>query len=123
LTKGKRGYIVFEVMNINVIVVNVQRDFWPSDAIARGRAYDEGYTHTSSRPETSPPVEEVIELLPQNGAWVGKRDMRSIRDAAYPGGRQTPKALYHSSPVMSYDHKGRVHTPSPDKGLHVNTTA
>ena len=110
-------------MNINVLVVNVQRDFWPSEARVRGRESDEDYTRTSSRPETGAPVEEVIELLPQDGAWVGKRDMRSVRDAGYPGRRQEARALNSTASVMTYDHKGRVHTPSPDKGLRINISA
>jgi hypothetical protein len=110
-------------MNINVVVVNVQRDFWPSDARARGREYDEDYARTSSRPETGPPVEEVIELLPQNGAWVGTSEMKFTRDTGYAGMARVPKALYHSSSVMTYDHKGRVHHAPSDKGLHVNITA
>lgn len=110
-------------MNINVIVVNVQRDFWPSDARARGREYDEDYTRTSSRPETITPVEEVIELRPQNGAWVGTGEMKFARDTGYTGAGRAPKALYHSSPVMTYDHKGRLHHAPSDKGLRINITA
>ena len=110
-------------MNINVIVVNVQRDFWPSDARASGREYDEYDTRTSSRPGSSAPVEEVIELLPQDGAWVGKRDMRYIRDTVYPGTRREARALNPTASVASYDHKGRVHRTSPEKGLRINITA
>jgi hypothetical protein len=97
-------------MNVNVIVVNFPRNSWP-------------LAHTSSRPETGAPVEEVIELLPQDGTWVGKRDMGSIRDTGYPGTRREARALNSTAPVMTYDQKGRVNTPSPDKGLNINITA
>ena len=105
-------------MNINVLVVNVPRDFWPSDARER-----EDYARTSSRPETGAPVEEVIELLPQDGAWVGKRELKPGQGAGYQGTRRDAKALNPTAPIMTYDHKGRVNRPSPDRGLYINITA
>ncbi len=97
-------------MNINVIVINGLRDFWPADARTRARD-DEHYPRTSSSPQTSAPVEEVIELVPQNGAWTRKREMKGLKLASF------------SSTVTTYDQKGRIHHTSIDKGLQLNITA
>ena len=113
-------------MNINVIVVNVPRDFRPAGFSDYEREHEEHFAGTFSRPDTvmpgSAPIEEVVELIPQNGAWVGKAGMMSARTDSLrlTGGR---KALYSSPTVTTYDHEGKVRYSSQDKGLRINITA
>jgi hypothetical protein len=117
-------------MNINVIVVNLPRDFRPADASNHGRESDERFARAFSTPDavTHGPIsgvasiDEVIDLIPQNGAWVGKAGMVSTRtdSSRLTGGR---KALYSSPTVATYNHEGKVHYSSQDKGLRINITA
>ena len=113
-------------MNINVIVVNVPRDFRPADVSDYGRERKEHFASTFSSPDAvtpgATPIDEVVELIPQNGAWVGKAGMMSTRTDAprLTGGR---KALYGSPTVMTYDHEGKVRYSAQDKGLRINITA
>ena len=108
--RDNRVYSYF-VMNINVLVLNVPRDVWSSDR--RG----------SSRPETRSVVEEVIELLPENGAWVGRQELVSARTDGYTGATQTAGSLFPAPRFVTYDHKGRVLRAPSEKGRHVNITA
>lgn len=105
-------------MNINVIVVNVPRDFRPADVGDHGGERDERFARAFSRPDTVTPgagsgaisrtfpIDEVIELIPQDGAWVGKTGMMSARtdSSGLTGGR---KALSISPTVTTYDHEGK----------------
>ena len=117
-------------MNINVIVVNVPRDFRPTDASDHGRERDERFGRAFSTPDAvtrgaisgAISIDEVIDLVPQNGAWVGKAGMISARtdSSGLTGGR---KALSSSPTVTTYDHEGKVRYSSQDKGLRINITA
>ena len=108
--KENRVYICI-VMNVNVLVVNVHRDFWPADR------------RTSPRFETKSPVEEVIDLLPHNGAWVGTEEMSSPGNPGYTVDAQEAGSLYAASRFVTYDQKGRVLRAPSDKGRHINLTA
>jgi hypothetical protein len=109
-------------MNINVVVFNVLHDFRPSDVRDHGRGRDERFVPTSSKPDTAVPVEEVIELMPRNGVWVGKGDTKAARAGSYSLASE-PRAFHPSLTVTTYDHEGKVHRTSQDKGLRINITA
>ena len=98
-------------MNINVLVVNVPRDAWHSG------------TRASSRPEARGAVEEVIELLPQNGAWVGTQESAFARGRALTVAMQEPGSVLPPSRVTTYNHKGKVLRAPSEKGRYVNITA
>jgi hypothetical protein len=105
-------------MNINVIVVNMPHDFRPVDVGDFGREREERFARAFSRSGSvtppgaacgATPIEEVIELIPRNGAWVGLTAGQ--------------KALHTSPAVATYDHEGKVRYSSRDKGLRVDITA
>jgi hypothetical protein len=113
-------------MNINVIVVNVPRDFRPADVGDYGRERDERFARAFSRPDTvtppgATPIDEVIELIPQDGAWVGKAGMMSAGTGSS-GLTGSRKALSTSPTATTYDHEGKVRYSSQDKGLRINIT-
>ena len=115
-------------MNINLIVVNVPCDPRPADVRDYGRERDDRFARASSQRDTSGAIpratviDEVIELMPRNGAWVEKGGTMSARADSFglAGGR---KALHASSAVTTYDHEGKVRYSSQDKGLRINITA
>ena len=113
-------------MNINVIVVNVPHDYRPADLSDYGREREERFARTFSRPDAvtpgATPINEVVELIPQNGAWVGKAGMMSARTGS-PGLTRGRKAIYGSPTVTTYNHEGKVRYSSQDKGLRINITA
>jgi hypothetical protein len=114
-------------MNINLILLNVLYDPRSADVRDYGREGDERFARASSQRGTSGAirranvVDEVIELMPQNGAWVEKGGTMSAGTDSFglAGGR---KALHASSAAATYDHKGKVRS-SQDKGLRINITA
>jgi len=108
-------------MNINVLVLNVSRDAWPSDVREHGRERDEQLARTSTKPATATPVQELIELMPHDGVWVGTRETKTAR-AAHALSREA-RALHSSPAVTTYDHKGKAHYAADDKGLQINITA
>ncbi len=100
-------------MNINVMVVNVRGDFGVSDA--RRRA--------PQRPCATAGEEEVIELTPQNGAWMRSDYAGTPSDGGYPVLGRRSAVLSYSPDVTTYDRNGNIHSHSERKGLHINTTA
>jgi hypothetical protein len=109
-------------MNVNVIVLNVHNDFRPAEAGDHGRYYDEQCNRPSSKSATITPVEEVIELLPQNGTWVGKRSTKAARAASYSPARE-PRSLHAAATFATYDRTGNIRHSSEEKGNRVNITA
>ncbi len=94
-------------MNVNVIVVNLHHDLRS--------------VPNFSSPDTT--AEEVIELKPQDGAWVGDGGRRSSpRPAIYSLARE-PRALHTTPGITTYDHGGKVRYSSQNKGLRINITA
>jgi hypothetical protein len=109
-------------MNINVLVLNLPNDSRPAGVRDHGRERDGQLADTFSNPDTVTPGEEVIELIPQGGAWAGKGAARAARAVTYSlAGEQ--RALHASSTATTYDHEGKVRYSSQDKGLRVNVTA
>jgi hypothetical protein len=113
-------------MNINILVVNVPYGFRPADARDSGREHGERFAGAFSQRDTATAgatsIDEVIELTPQNGAWVGKGStMSALADSFGLAGSR--KALHTSPTVATYDHEGKVRYSSQDKGLRINVTA
>ena len=109
-------------MNINVVVLNVLHDFRPSDVKDHRRGRDERFLPTSLKPDPAVPVEEVIELMPQNGVWVGEGGTKTARAGSYNLASE-PRAFRPSLTITTYDHEGKAHRTSQDKGLRINITA
>lgn len=110
-------------MNVNVIVFNVSHDFRPTDIGDRGRDRDEQFARNFSNPDTATAPEQVIELKPlDDGAWVGNGGTRATKAAIYSFARE-PRALHASPTVTTYDHEGKVHYSTQDKGLRINIVA
>ena len=114
-------------MNINVVVLNVLHDFRPADAGDRARELEGHFSRTPSKSATVTPgddkaIEEVIELMPQDGTWAGKAFTKAARAASY-SLAQERRSLASSPAVTTYDRAGNIHHPSQEKGLRVNITA
>lgn len=109
-------------MNVNIIVLNGFHDLRSADIGDRWRDRDEQFARNFSSPDTSTAAEQVIELTPQEGAWVGKGGTRAAQPAMYSLARE-PRALHASPIVTTYDHEGKVHHSAQDKGLRINITA
>jgi hypothetical protein len=109
-------------MNINVIVFNLQNGVQPPYTRGWGKGRQDEFSRTSVAPGSCAPVEEVIELTPQNGVWVGEKESRDDRNIAYgdAGGRQ--KMLSFSS-VTTYDQNGRLNQSVQGKGLRIDIVA
>ena len=108
-------------MNLNVVVLNVFQDFRPTEVGNRGRERGEEFARSSSNPDARA-AEQVIELKPQDGVWVGKEGAKasqSTRKSFTP----EAKALHTSPTPTTYNHDGKVHYSTQDKGLRINITA
>ena len=111
-------------MNVNVIVFNVSQDVRAGGIGDRRRERDERFTPQSGNVSNSAShsAEQVIELVPRDGAWVGKGGTSNSRKTPYlhaPGA----KALQASAAVTTYDHEGKARYAPQQKGLAVNITA
>jgi hypothetical protein len=111
-------------MNVNVIVFNVSQDVRAGDIGDRRRERDVRFSPQSGDVSNSAShrAEQVIELVPRDGAWVGKGSTSTPRKAPYlraPGA----KALHASAAVTTYDHEGKARYAPQEKGLAVNITA
>ena len=109
-------------MNINVIVLNVNQGFQPQHIRSWGRGRPDDFSRTSVTPDSRAPVEEVIELTPQDGVWVGERNTS--------GGRSTGKSdaqgaqkMFNLSTVTTYDQRGRLSRSVQGKGLRIDIVA
>jgi hypothetical protein len=109
-------------MNINVIVLNVNHGLQPPYARGWGRGRQEDFSRTSVAPDSRAPVEEVIELTPQNGVWVGEKEVNDGRRAGHGGSGRGQKLLSFSS-VTTYDQNGRLNSSVQSKGLRIDIVA
>jgi len=108
-------------MNVNVLVLNVFQDVRPTEVGNRGRERGEEFTRSSSNPG-SPAAEQVIELKPRDGVWVGKEGAKASQSTSHSFTREA-KALHTSPTPTTYNHDGKVHYSTQDKGLRINITA
>ena len=110
-------------MNLNVVVFNVSQDFRAGDIRDRRREREEQFSRQSGNASNSAPshVEQVIELVSRDGAWVGKEKTSTPR-ATYLHAPDA-KALYASAIATTYDHEGKACFAPQDKGLRINVTA
>ena len=108
-------------MNVNVLVLNVFQDVRPTEVGNRGRERGEEFARSSSNPGT-PAAEQVIELRPQDGVWVGKEGAKASQATTHSFTREA-KALHTSPTPTTYGQDGRVHHYAQDKGLRINITA
>jgi hypothetical protein len=109
-------------MNINVIVVNLNHDLQPPTLRHWGRSRQGDYSRTSVTPDSHVPVEEVIELTPQNGVWVGDKEVRDRRGIEHGDEGRELRMLNYSS-VTTYDQNGRLNRSVEGKGLRVDIVA
>jgi hypothetical protein len=108
-------------MNINLVVLNVHHDVQaPTLRNWRGRNNDN--SRTSVTPDSHAPVEEVIELTPQNGVWVGDKKMWDGRGIERSDDRRERKMLNYSS-VTTYNQNGRLNRSVEGKGIRVDIVA
>ena len=109
-------------MNVNVIVFNVIQD---SRSISRRRDREDRSSGNFSKYDSTG-REQVIELVPEDGAWTEKHDTTAVRSAILRSAYDQ-KALRASSAGMNsgttYDHEGRVRRSAEQKGLRINITA
>ncbi len=103
-------------MNLNVIVLNMYPDVRALDLSER-RDRKEGL---AGRPGLARPAEEVIELVPRDGTWVGRGDVKEGQRASL---KSSSTALPRSSAAMTYDNGGRVRYETQHKGLRIDITA
>jgi hypothetical protein len=108
-------------MNVNVLVLNVFQDFRPTEVGNRGREHGEQFAGSSSN-SGSPAADQVIDLKPQDGVWVGKEGAKTSQTATHSFTREA-KALHTSPTPTTYNHDGKVHHSTQDKGLRINITA
>lgn len=109
-------------MNINVIVLNVHQGFRSPTARDWGRGRPDDFSRTSVTPDSRAPVEEVIELTPQNGVWVGEKEVSDGRRTEQSDAGRGQKMLSFSS-ITTYDQNGRLNRSVEGKGLRVDIVA
>ncbi len=111
-------------MNVNVVVFNVSQDFRAGDIVDRRRERDEQFSRRSGDVSNSVSnrAEQVIELVPRDGAWAGKGSTSTRREVPYLHAPAT-KALQASAAVTTYDHEGKTRYAPQDKGLRIDITA
>jgi hypothetical protein len=109
-------------MNLNVIVVNMFHDLRPADIADRVRDRGEQFARSFSNPDTTA-AEQVIELKPENGAWVEKGGTTASQQTFTHSLAHEARALHASPTATTYGHDGRAHFSAQDKGLRINITA
>lgn len=109
-------------MNINVIVLNVNHGLQPPNVRNWGRGRHEDFSRTSVTPDSRSPVEEVIELTPQNGVWVGEKEISDGGSTQHSDAGRGQNMLSVSS-VTTYDQNGRLNRSVQGKGLRIDIVA
>jgi hypothetical protein len=108
-------------MNVNVIVFNVSEDFRAADLGDRRKDRNEQFARSFSNSDVD--RAEVIDLISQDGAWVGEGSTKPPQTDTHIHTRQ-PKSLLAASPMATvYNQKGKVRYSAQDKGLRIDITA